>query len=122
MLESKNCKYKISSFPMAMSGGTGSILNDTTVIVCGGIMFNELHNYKCYYSFQTNFTSMNFSLNKYTSLASSTVKGSNLWITGGYADGTFTNVSKGTDFFFFIMRTTISQNFVKIGSKTKYFN
>ena len=71
MLESKNCKSKISSFPMAMSGGTGSILNDTTVIVCGGIMFNELHNYKCYYSFQTNFTSMNFSLNKYTSLASS---------------------------------------------------
>ena len=121
MLESKNCKPEISSFPMAMSGGTGSILNDTTVIVCGGIMFNELHNYKCYYSFQTNFISMNFSLNKYTSLASSTVKGSNLWITGGYADGTFTNVSKGTDFFF-IMSTTISQNFVKIGSKTKYFS
>ena len=96
MLESKNCKYKISSFPMAMSGGTGSILNDTTVIVCGGIMFNELHNYKCYYSFQTNFISMNFSLNKYTSLASSTVKGSNLWITGGegHVHMKFTTVSK----------------------------
>ena len=98
MLESKNCKFKISSFPMAISGGTGSFVNDTTVIVCGGGN-DELHNDKCYYSFQTNFTSMNISLNKYTSLASSTVKGSNLWITGGYADGTFTNVSKGTDFF-----------------------
>ena len=99
MLESKNCKHKISSFPMAMSGGTGSFVNDTTVIVCGGIMFNNLPNYKCYYYFQTNFTSMNFSLNKYTILTSSTVKGSNLWITGGYTDGTFTNVSKGTNFF-----------------------
>ena len=85
---------------MAMSGGTGSILNDTTVIVCGGIMFNNFHNYKCYYSFQTNFTSMNFSLNKYTSLASSTVKGSNLWITGGSETSNsyqLTNVSKGPD-------------------------
>ena len=41
MFESKHCKHNISSFPVAMYGGTGSFVNDTSVIVCGGqLLFN----------------------------------------------------------------------------------
>ena len=84
MFESKHCKHNISSFPVAMYSGTGSFVNDTSVIVCGGKLLNGSESETCYHSIHTNFSPMNFSLNrKNTAKASSAVKGSNLWITGG---------------------------------------
>ena len=90
MFKSKHCKHNISTFPVAINGGTGSFVNNTsTVIVCGG-QTSDGHSNKCYY-----FTHMDWSnlttMNRSPYMASSEVKGSNLWITGGL-DGVYQNV------------------------------
>ena len=77
-----------SRYPLSLYGATGSIINNT-IIVCGGYTFDGGNTKKCYYKTYFNSSSgqiswiylTNMRYNRF--LASSTVIGSQLWVTGG---------------------------------------
>ena len=90
IFDRKHCKHehKIDSYPLQLESATGSLVNDS-IIICGGMNFAKLVfvdvSNECYllgpntnftFTFLTNMTKQRY-------LASSTVIGSQLWITGG---------------------------------------